>query len=93
MAPAGRAKYIPKLSSKGLGRVKQVFKDLDPFMKHDVECIFFLQGFCQTIFLRLIDTFRKFRLKGAEHFIPNNEKHPKVFIQVQGVGCMMYPMV
>ena len=66
---------------------------LIPFMEHDVECIGVVNGLGKAILHCRIFCWRQFFLKGAEHHVPDNQKHTHVAIEVQGIVGMMHPMV
>ena len=62
-------------------------------MEYDVKSILFLQWFGEPVSKGLVVLLRQFLLKRPEHFVPNNEKNTQIFIQIEGVGGMMHPVV
>src|SRR5688572_23529697 len=62
-------------------------------MKYDSWQGLTFKGLGNTITDRLVLIGGQFGLEGAEQFIPDDQHRTHVLIQVDRVGCMVYPMV
>ena len=70
-----------------------IFKNTDPFMKYDHEQVGFLQRLGKPVPDRFIFIGRQFLLESAKHFIPDDEYHSHVFVNIFLIRSVMHAMV
>src|SRR5579872_3409419 len=93
MAPAGRAEQVlPFLPPTDVAPA-EVAGDCSPFMKDNVNRAGAFGRLRQAISARLVFVGTKFRLKGSEELIPDDQEHAHIFVEIFGVGGVVDPVM
>ena len=71
----------------------EVFSDIAPFVKHDMQGIFFGQWFGEAVFTGLVFFFAQLGLEGTEQLVPDDQEHAHVLVEIFGVGGVMDPVM
>src|SRR6476469_10553941 len=93
MAPSRRTKQVAEFVAHGDIRPFEVFTDSCPFRKYDVYQPVLVQRFGESVPDWLVFFGLELGLERAEQFIPGDQEHPEVFVEVQIIRRMVYPVM